>query len=127
MSVYRDFGDYVWRYDPPFLPKPHEMLPDHCSIYLSNPAPWSIERLKEHLNLLHQIWQLEQKPGCVFLEPADHIEIIRERITKLEKLEEISQSILKLMQAQRAMRAELESLKTARDNLRKELGISTTS
>ena len=87
MCVYCYCGDSFWKYDPPFYPKPDPLLPNPAIWPQPQPyTPWSLEKLKEYLELLKQIKALEDQIGCP-CEPskADHIKILMDRIAELEK------------------------------------------
>lgn len=84
MCVYCNMGDTWFRYDPPFavpvtipnwhlIPKP--LVPVN---------PWPVEKLKEYLDILKQVHEMEQKIGCP-CEPnkADYIKILQDRIDAL--------------------------------------------
>lgn len=94
MCVYCFCGDWAWKYDPPYWPKPNPLVPE--PVWPKEPdkpvtpppdwQPWKMDRLKEYLELLKQIKALEDQIGCP-CEPnkADHIKILEERIAELEK------------------------------------------
>ena len=113
MCVYCMTGDTIWKYDPPFWPKPNELLPDpNMPIVPAEPyapypwairpfsppndtitvpyEPWNVQKLKDHLEILKQIKALEDKLGCP-CEPnkADHIKLLEDRIAVLENLPEL--------------------------------------
>jgi hypothetical protein len=88
MCVYCMVGDHQFRYNPPWPNK----KPYPTSPYIPAPLipadqinPWSVERLKEYLELLKQIKALEDQIGCP-CEPnkADYIKLFELRIKALE-------------------------------------------
>lgn len=87
MCVYCMIGDHAWKFSPPFTPiQPHPLLPKPVV-----PGPfqdWPIARLREFEDLLRRVKAIEDQLGCP-CEPAkaDHIGIIRERITRLEEMD----------------------------------------
>lgn len=87
MCAYCMIGDSFSRWDPPFadwqtksplIPAP---IPQITPI-----SPWPIEKLREYLNLLKEVKELEDKLGCP-CEPnkADYIRLLEDRITDLKK------------------------------------------
>lgn len=106
MCTYCFCGDWAFRHDPPWNPVDPTVLPMSPSIipnvYPAGPwhpqipqpvdpvvsyPPWDIDKLKEYLDLLTQIKDIEDKLGCP-CEPnkADYIRLFKERIAQLEKL-----------------------------------------
>lgn len=89
MCTYCMIGDQAWKWNPPwpnqtpfpnspFIPAPiNPMQPIN---------PWPIEQLKEYLELLKQVKELEDKLGCP-CEPnkANYIELFEQRIKQIGK------------------------------------------
>ena len=91
MCVYCFVGDSWFRRDPPWNPwkdfqdtqvDPYPTVPKP----LVPVVPWDIDKLKEYLEVLKQIKELEDKVGCP-CEPnkADYIGMFKKRIEELEK------------------------------------------
>lgn len=85
MCAYCMIGDWQFRHNPPwdrglFQPLIPAPLPDVPV------NPWSVDQLKEYLDLLERVKALEDQLGCP-CEPnkADYIRLFKERIEALEK------------------------------------------
>lgn len=89
MCVYCYMGDAVFRHDPPW--NPWEKTP-YTDPFPTIPKPlvpvnpWPIDKLKEYLEVLKRIKNLEDQLGCP-CEPnkADYIGMFKKRIAELEK------------------------------------------
>ena len=85
MCAYCMLGDSWFRHDPPFDPDrwKYPTIPQPAVPTL--PPPWSLEKLKEYLEILRLVKELEDKIGCP-CEPnkADYIKVLQERIDLLE-------------------------------------------
>lgn len=88
MCVYCYCGDHLYTHDP-WFPNPVPMYPQPVAPY--NPLPHDLEiaKLKEKLNLLRQIKELEDRAGCPCDGPEqgkpDYIGDLQTRIKTLEK------------------------------------------
>jgi hypothetical protein len=106
MCVYCFCGDWAFRHDPPWdptywpkkspknpwvdypgvdYPNPNDLLPLPVSPK-SDIKPWDLDKLKEYLDLLQRIKNLEDQVGCP-CEPnkADYLSLFKQRIEELEK------------------------------------------
>lgn len=84
MCVYCNIGDSFFRHDPPWkldpwpgsVPKPLPNVPVN---------PWPIDKLKDYLDMLKQVKELEDKIGCPCVpNKADYIGMFEKRIKALE-------------------------------------------
>ena len=87
MCTYCNMGDRFSRWDPPYdrwytqnplIPSP-AIPPNQIN-------SWPIEKLKEYLDLLRQVKELEDKLGCP-CEPnkADYIQLLEKRLIELKR------------------------------------------
>lgn len=88
MCAYCNIGDNAFRYNPPWDPQtwpvnPSPLIPR--PIYPAPVNPWPVDQLKEYLDLLKQVKDLEDRLGCP-CEPnkADYISLFKQRIEMLE-------------------------------------------
>lgn len=88
MCTYCTMGDSWFRHDQPWPIKRtdpfYQQIPQPV-VPVTQPA-WSLEKLKEYLNVLQQVKRLEDELGCP-CEPnkADYIGMFKKRIDALEK------------------------------------------
>lgn len=85
MCVYCATGDFVFRHDPPWqLPKDYPYVPRPLVPMPAN--DWDLSKLREYLDLLKQIRDMEAQLGCP-CEPnkADYIGMFEARIRDLEQ------------------------------------------
>jgi hypothetical protein len=85
MCVYCYIGDSWFRRDPPFEPDWNKWPTIPRPITLPPHPPWPVDKLKEYLEVLKQVKELEDKIGCP-CEPnkADYIKVLQDRIDELE-------------------------------------------
>jgi len=84
MCVYCNFGDWTFKYNPPWnppYPSPYIPLPINPSPVI----PWEYQKLKEYYDMLNNIKKLEDQLGCP-CEPnkADYLKIISERLETMK-------------------------------------------
>lgn len=89
MCMYCSMGDHTFKYDPPWSPSdPITPWPHTVPLPIS-PAPinpWPLEQLKEYLDLLQKVKELEDKIGCPCdPEKPDYLKLLGDRIKHLEK------------------------------------------
>lgn len=88
MCVYCNCGDWAFKHNPPWRPQDYPNYPATIPqpIVTPTPDPWKVQQLKEYLDLLKQIKEMEDKLGCP-CEPnkADYVSLFEERIKHLEK------------------------------------------
>lgn len=86
MCVYCFCGDHPFKWDPPWKKDEGPWSPyiPQPVVPVSSPS-WDLQRLKEYLDLLKQIKELEDKIGCP-CEPnkADYLKLFELRIKQLE-------------------------------------------
>jgi hypothetical protein len=87
MCVYCVVGDSWFRHDPPFDPDYRRWPTIPRPIIPAPIEPWPLDKLKEYLDVLIKIKELEDRLGCP-CEPnkADYIKIMKDRIAALEKM-----------------------------------------
>lgn len=94
MCTYCMISDWQFRHNPPWVVPPYPTGP----VYPTGPAipqplpgvvvnPWNVQQLKEYLELLTRVKELEDKLGCACdaHEKPDYIRLFTERIAALEK------------------------------------------
>lgn len=85
MCLYCNCGDWAFRYDPPWYPKPWERyLP--VALPPAPINPWPLNKLRDYYDLLRRVKEMEDKIGCP-CEPnkADYLKLFQDRIRELEK------------------------------------------
>ena len=88
MCTYCMVADSWWRHDRPWhLTPAHPAYPFIPQPVGPRQPPWSLEKLKEYLDVLKQIKELEDKVGCP-CEPnkADYIALFESRIRAVEAM-----------------------------------------
>ena len=85
MCAYCNMGDFQFRYNPPwYVPPQTPFVPQ--PVYPMPPlGGWPVEQLREYLELMRQVKEMEEKLGCPS-EPnkADYIKMFEERLAKLK-------------------------------------------
>lgn len=83
MCVYCNLGDWAFKHNPPWN-EPNPLVPRPI-----NPAPvdsWGLQKLRDYLELLKEIKEMEDKIGCPCVpNKADYLELFKKRIAELEK------------------------------------------
>ena len=90
MCTYCNMGDHTFKYDPPWRPNDYPIWPPQVPAPIQPLPqvypPWPINRLKEYLDLLKEVKEMEDKLGCP-CEPskADYIGLLEKRLKYLKK------------------------------------------